>query len=94
MSKTINIHYTLFKDCVKTIEVDSTQEFNSKTVEELFSELIEKFPEENLDKISDDKEYYDESLNFGWINWIDIMIQKSDNKYPQKKWLEIERTFE
>lgn len=87
MTKTIKVCYTLLTSCVRTFEVDEKVKFTSKTAEKLYRELIEKFPEENLQEIEEDFVYDFETQDFEGIDRIDII---SDNPfklveiYPKK----------
>ena len=78
MTKTIRVCYTLLTSCERTFEVDEKVEFTSKTASELYHELIEKFPEENLKEIEEDYVYDFDAQDFGGIDRIDII---SDNPF-------------
>ncbi len=97
MTKTIIIHYTLLTRCQRTFEVDEKIELTSKTAVNLYRELNEKFPEENMEEIEEDEVYDFDSQDFGGIDGIDI---RSDNPYkieeiyPKKSWFKIQRANE
>ena len=97
MTKTIRVYYTLLTNCEREIEVDENVEFTSKTANELYHELIEKFPEENLKEIEEDYVYNFDAQDFGGIDRIDIISDnpfKLEEVYPKKSWFKIQGTNE